>query len=324
MSFSGKVKSELLGILPTRQHCCEAELAALLCGLYRPDRKNSTGDGSVSLPLSLDNEGMTRKLMALMERMPAVHAGNSQNGMVRGGFICEDGVIRAREGTDSWSALLDALGMSAVPGSSSALRGEVPGALLRRGCCRRAYLRGMFLACGSMSDPGREYHLEFVCSTQQQGAQVFRTLQKENLTGRMVPRRKYFVVYLKEAEEIISLLSLMGAHSALLEMENSRILKDIANDVNRRVNFETSNLMKTATAAEHQAEDIRYIEQHGGFGRLPEGLRAMAELRLSHPDATLKELGELCDPPVGKSGVNHRLRRLSQIAAVMQSNEKVE
>ena len=303
VSFSGKVKNELLGILPARQHCCEAELAALLCGLYRPDRKPSAGDGGVSLPLSLENEGLTRKLMTLMERISAAHAGGPQDAVARGGFLC-------------------ALGMNAAPGTPSALSGEVPGALLRRGCCRRAFLRGMFLACGSMSDPGREYHLEFVCSTQQQGAQVLRTLQKENLTGRMVPRRKYFVVYLKEAEEIISLLSLMGAHSALMEMENSRILKDIANDVNRRVNFETSNLMKTATAAEHQAEDIRYIEQHGGFGRLPEGLRAVAELRLSHPDATLKELGELCDPPVGKSGVNHRLRRLSQIAAAMQNHEK--
>ena len=322
VSFSGKVKNELLGILPARQHCCEAELAALLCGLYRPDRKPSAGDGGVSLPLSLENEGLTRKLMTLMERISAAHAGGPQDAVARGGFLCENGVIRAREGTDSWETLLGALGMNAALGTPSALSGEVPGALLRRGCCRRAFLRGMFLACGSMSDPGREYHLEFVCSTQQQGAQVLRTLQKENLTGRMVPRRKYFVVYLKEAEEIISLLSLMGAHSALMEMENSRILKDIANDVNRRVNFETSNLMKTATAAEHQAEDIRYIEQHGGFGRLPEGLRAVAELRLSHPDATLKELGELCDPPVGKSGVNHRLRRLSQIAAAMQNHEK--
>ena len=296
VSFSGKVKNELLGILPTRQHCCEAELAALLCGLYRPDRKPSPAEGSVSLPLSLENEGLTRKFMTLMERISAAHTDGPQ----------------------------DAPGMRAATGMPSAMRGEVPGALLRRGCCRRAFLRGMFLACGSMSDPGREYHLEFVCSTQQQGAQVLRTLQKEKLTGRMVPRRKYFVVYLKEAEEIINLLSLMGAHSALMEMENSRILKDIANDVNRRVNFETSNLMKTATAAEHQAEDIRYIGQHGGFSKLPEGLRAVAELRLSHPDATLKELGELCDPPVGKSGVNHRLRRLSQIAAAMQRHEKVE
>ena len=130
----------------------------------------------------------------------------------------------------------------------------------------------------------------------------------------MVIRKKYYVVYLKEGEEIVDLLNIMEAHISLMELENLRIYKDMRNSVNRRVNCEAANITKTVNAASRQTKDIQYIQQHYGFNRLSEGMRQMAEVRLEHPDATLAELGAFLDPPVGKSGVNHRLRKLSELA----------
>lgn len=264
--------------------------------------------GPVQIPLYSENDSLIRKTFTLIQKTTKIETD----------WVSESGVILVPGGRAALQEVLRPLGMVKQDGSLWNMSCGVPEYLLGRDCCRRAYLRGEFLICGSMSDPDREYHLEYVCGTEEHAVQIQHVLQKAGLTARVVPRRKYFVVYLKESEDILDLLSRMGAHNALMSMENSRILKDIANDVNRRVNFETSNLVKTATAAEHQIEDIRYIETHGGLGRLPDSLRSAAELRTAHPDATLKELGEMCVPPVGKSGINHRLRRLSQIAASMR------
>ena len=122
------------------------------------------------------------------------------------------------------------------------------------------------------------------------------------------------MVYVKEGAGIVDLLNVMGAHVAMMELENLRIVKEIANSVNRRVNCEAANITKTVNAASRQIEDILYLRDHYGFQNLSESLREMAEIRLEHPEAPLKELGELMDPPVGKSGVNHRLRKLSELA----------
>ena len=130
----------------------------------------------------------------------------------------------------------------------------------------------------------------------------------------MVQRKKYYVVYIKEGDGIVDVLNIMEAHQALMELENIRILKDMRNSLNRKVNCETANIYKTVNAAVKQIEDIRYIQDTIGFEELSEGLANMAEVRLANPDATLKELGMLLSPRVGKSGVNHRLKKLSEIA----------
>ena len=130
----------------------------------------------------------------------------------------------------------------------------------------------------------------------------------------MIQRKKYYVVYLKESEAIVELLNVMEAHVALMNLENLRILKEMRNSINRRVNCEAANITKTVNAASRQIEDILFLKDHYGFDKLPDNLRQMAEIRLEYPEATLKELGEYLDPPVGKSGVNHRLRNLSEIA----------
>ena len=181
-------------------------------------------------------------------------------------------------------------------------------------CCKRAFIRGAFLSIGSMSNPEKGYHLEFVCENEQQAAQIQAALADFEIEGKVVQRKRYQVVYLKESEGIVELLNVMGAHQSLMSLENLRILKDMRNSINRKVNCEAANITKTVNAATKQIEDIMYIKEHYGFHNLSDQLREIAEVRLDYPDATLKELGEYLNPKVGKSGVNHRLRKLGELA----------
>ncbi|MBO4902931.1 MAG: DNA-binding protein WhiA [Lachnospiraceae bacterium] len=192
--------------------------------------------------------------------------------------------------------------------------------LLQRSCCRRAFLRGAFLAAGSVSDPEKSYHLEIVCQSDERADEIRDLLRTFEIDAKTVLRKNHHVVYLKEGSQIVDTLNVIGAHVALMDFENSRILKDMRNNVNRRVNCETANIGKTVTAAVKQAEDIELIRKSRIYRELPESLRCIAEARLRYPNVSLKELGELVDPPVGKSGVNHRLRKLSEIAEKLRNS----
>ena len=187
-------------------------------------------------------------------------------------------------------------------------------------CCRRAYLRGVFLCVGSMSDPSKGYHLEMVCENKEVADQIAQILTTFDIEAKTICRKKYFVVYIKEGSAIVEFLGICEAHVSLMEFENLRILKEMSNSINRKVNCETANIAKTVRAANRQVEDILLIQKVYGFSKLADSLRQMAEVRLEYPDATLQELGELLDPPVGKSGVNHRLRKLSEIAADLRED----
>ena len=186
--------------------------------------------------------------------------------------------------------------------------------LVERSCCKKAFMRGAFLACGSLTDPNKGYHLELVCENEQGAELIMYIMGELQLFPKRVTRKKYEVVYLKDGSMIVDFLNIIGAHNALMDMENVRILKDMRNSVNRRVNCETANINKTVSAAVKQIEDIRYIEETKGLKYLPEGLRKVAELRVDEPEMSLREIGEMLNPPVGKSGVNHRLRKISEIA----------
>lgn len=186
--------------------------------------------------------------------------------------------------------------------------------LLERSCCKRAFLRGAFLASGSISDPQKSYHFEIVCQEESQAKLLQRLYREYELDAKIVLRKKYYIVYLKEGAQIVDALNIMGAYVALMNLENVRIFKEMRGSVNRIVNCETANINKVVGAACRQVEDIKYIQSRMGLEELPPALKEMARIRLEYPDSSLKELGELCDPPVGKSGVNHRLRKLSEIA----------
>ncbi|MBR3770394.1 MAG: DNA-binding protein WhiA [Lachnospiraceae bacterium] len=194
------------------------------------------------------------------------------------------------------------------------LRDTVDGILIQQNCCKRAYIRGAFLAAGSISDPEKSYHFEVVCRTHEQAEQLREVINTFAMDAKIVERKKHFVVYLKEGSQIVDILNVMEAHVALMNLENVRILKEMRNSVNRKVNCETANISKTVNAAVKQLEDIIYVRDTIGFETLPDNLREIAELRLEYPEAPLKELGTYLNPPVGKSGVNHRLRKISTLA----------
>ena len=180
--------------------------------------------------------------------------------------------------------------------------------------CKRAYIRGAFLGGGSISNPEKTYHLEFVTHNEDYAKDLSNLINSYNLNSKVIKRKNSYIIYLKEGEQIVDLLNIIGAHASLLELENVRIMIEMRNNVNRLVNCETANLSKTVNAAVRQVESIKFIEREIGLGRLPKNLRDVAELRIKYPDESLRELGKMLNPPVGKSGVNHRLRRVEKIA----------
>lgn len=283
MSFSSEVKEELAGHISNARHCQIAELAAMmsLSGQYGKDK-----DGLYTIGFQLENEAVLRKCFTLLKKT----------------FNIETNVWITEEE------------MQAFYQRFGDLKGPVNPQLIKNSCCRRAFLRGAFLCAGSISDPEKGYHLEFDCTQEDKARQLQQVLRGFDIEAKIVLRKKYYVVYIKEGEGIVDLLNVMGAHVSLMNLENLRILKEMRNSINRRVNCETANITKTVNAAGRQIEDILYLREHYGLKKLSPGLREMAEVRLEYPDAPLKELGEYLDPPVGKSGVNHRLRKLSELA----------
>ena len=301
MSFSGTVKEELATQISPARHCQLAELAAIL--LFN----GSVCENGKHLCLETENEAVIRKCFTLLKK-----TFNINNVVIKGKsrLLCDD---------ESEAKIIQALHLNVNDEHSVMLGAPVSSLLIKNSCCARAYLRGVFLCVGSMSDPAKSYHLEFVCSYRAQAEQLQNIIQEFQIETKIIKRKKYDVVYLKEGAGIVDLLNVMGAHVSLMNLENLRIVKEMRNSINRRVNCETANISKTVNAASKQIEDILLIRDKYGFENLPDNLRQMAEVRLEYPDAALKELGSYLEPAVGKSGVNHRLRRLSEIADGIRS-----
>ena len=199
----------------------------------------------------------------------------------------------------------------------------IQGLYLEKTCCKRAFIRGAFMASGSMTDPNKAYHFEIVCRTPEQAARLQELMREFETDPKVIERKNYYVVYLKEGSQIVDMLNVMEAYVSLMNLENVRILKEMRNSVNRQVNCETANISKTVNAAVKQIADIELIRDTDGLDSLPMPLREMAMVRLEHPEAPLKDLGKYMDPPVGKSGINHRLRKLAAIADVIREGNCV-
>ena len=186
----------------------------------------------------------------------------------------------------------------------------------------KGLIRDAFLRSGSISDPEKFYHLEIVFTSHEEAKSIQKMLEDFGLDAKIVERKGHYIVYLKEGAQIADMLRIMEAPLALMEFENIRIVKEMRNSINRQVNCEAANLGKTISAAVKQVEDIRYICSKVGLDNIPESLAETAKIRLEYPEATLKELGELMDPPLGKSGVNHRLKKLSELAEDLRSHKE--
>ena len=306
MSFSVITKNELARIVAARECCRLAELAALV----KMDGTLQLSSGRrAALNIVTENAAVARKVFTLFKDVFGVQTEILVSRKIR---LRKNNIYLIRVAPHEGAlAVLVRLGMV---DQDSNLLDSMLGDLVQRDCCRRAYLRGAFLGGGSVNSPEGTYHLEIVTNNQRHARDLARLMKKFNLSAKVSYRKNWYVVYLKESEQIVSCLNIMGAHTALLNFENIRVYKDVRNNVNRLVNCETANLNKTVDASVRQIESINIIARVMGLEKLSPTLREAAAVRLQNPDASLKELGELMHPPVGKSGVNHRLRKLEKIA----------
>lgn len=319
MSFSGEVKEELSRHLGGARHCQIAETAAILS---MSGQVLAKGNGQFEIYIYTENFPVARRFFALLRKCfqtvaeVSVRVAGTKSRMYLLAVREPGAALRILQAARfpqierDWQEDAYPEGM------------EISPILVQNACCRRAFIRGAYLAGGSMSDPRKSYHFEIVCLDRKKAEQLKGMLASFRVEGRIVERKKYYVLYVKEAEEISEVLNIMEAHVSMMEFENIRIMKELRSHVNRKVNCEAANIHKTVSAAAGQLADIRYIAEKKGLGTLPESLAQVARMRLDYPDATLKELGDLLDPPVGKSGVNHRFRKLKEIADRLKEENK--
>ena len=295
MSFSSEIKQELSWQLPSARLCRLAEISAILSFCSHVEA-GTEGTGNVRM--HTENLAVARKYFTLLKKTFNINMNVSvrQNRKPHGNRSFEI------------TALTDMTAVRHV--------------LIQNPCCRRAYIRGAFLASGSVSDPEKGYHFEIVCADSARAEQLSAMLESFGIEAKITLRKHSYILYVKEGSQIADILNVMEAHVGLMKFENIRILKEMRNSVNRQVNCETANLNKTVSAAVKQIEDIQYIQSTIGFEKLPENLAEIARLRLEQPGMSLKELGQMLTPPVGKSGVNHRLRKLSFIAEELREHKE--
>lgn len=314
MSFSSDVKKELARNISAARHCRIAELAGMIgmvghvdCQDGKPVRIVISTERSV---IANTMSELIKKLFGLVPECSVKRTG-ADSRVYKMVFNRQEDVER----------ILTTLKITEKTGNSSGnVRGmdcqemHISGLVIQKDCCRRAFIKGVFMTSGSISDPEKGYHFEIVCDNPERAELISGIIHNFGIDSKVIARKRYHVVYIKDGTMIVDMLNLMGAYSSLMDMENIRILKDIANNVNRKVNCEAANLNKTVNAAVRQIEDIEYIIKVKGIHYLPDNLVELAQARLEARDASLKELGEMINPPIGKSGVNHRLRKISEIA----------
>lgn len=308
MSFSSEVKRELAGRISSARHCQLAEiLAILLCDCVAV----RGSDKELSLFMRTSDTAAVRKLFTLLKKTFNICSDAfPETDRPAGGRLYEALPVMPGDA----ETVLSAVRLIREDGSIRSARDGISQIITKNSCCKRAFLRDAFLCTGSVSDPVKSYHMEFVCDEEMFADGLCSMIRSFDVDAKRVKRGHRDVVYIKESVGIVELLGLMDAPVALMNMENERIVREMRGNVNRRVNCEAANITKTVDAATKQIEDIRFLEQTDAFAGLSGSLKEAARIRLLYPEASYAELGKLMDPPVGKSGVNHRLRRLQELA----------
>ncbi|MFA8437341.1 DNA-binding protein WhiA [Pueribacillus sp. YX66] len=313
MSFASETKKELTQLDPN-DCCARAELAALI----RMNGSLSVSNREFSLDIPTENAAIARRIYSLIKFAFSYHT----ELLVRKKMQLKKNnvyIVRVKQNALKLLEELD------IMGEKYLLNRTVNRELFQRSCCKRAYLRGAFLAGGSVNHPETSYHLEIASLYEDHTMSLRDMMNSFSLHAKMLERKKGYIVYLKEAEKITDFLNIIGAHQALLFFEDIRIMKDMRNSVNRLVNCDTANLNKTVGAAMRQVENIRFIEREVGLDVLPDKLREVAELRIKHQDMTLKELGEAVQgKSISKSGINHRLRKIDELADKIRNGQSIE
>lgn len=312
MSFTSTIKSELCRQEIPKGCCRRSELLGLI---VTNGNLQFSGRRQVNLNVVTEHAYIARRLYKLLKGEFAV----SPEVLARKKVRLRKNISYLIRVSDSRQAreILQQLGIIDAENRRVAAGAALPP------CCRRAYLRGCFLAGGSISNPETNgYHWEIATELVAHAENLRRLLAEMGVKSGIVPRKQHQVVYVKDSEQIAQLLSLMGSIQGRLDFENARVLKEMRNRVNRLVNCETANVNKTVEAAQRQVSAIRRLAALRGLESLSPGLRQVARLRLENPEATLDELGQLANPPLSKSAVNYRLRRLLAMADMGQGPDK--
>ncbi len=306
MSFSSTAKGEICRTELTGECCEMAELGALM---HTAGTINISG-GAFTIRIDTENPAVARRAFLLLKGIYGIHPKTQMHtNQLKHNHIYSLYI-------DKKDARMVALDTRLI--EQEGIRFGTDTSFISRHCCKIAFVRGAFLGCGSVTNPEKRYHMEFVCSQKEFAQGLLNIIKELGISAKMIPRSKSYVIYLKEADAIVTLLTMMGAHSSILKIENIRILKSVRNNVNRKVNCETGNLSKTVNASVKQQESIEYIRRSIGLEKLSPGLREVAEARVRNPEATLEELADVLGAG-SKSGVNHKLRRINSIAEKLKS-----
>lgn len=317
MTFSSKIKEELSRTEITDVLSAKAETAALVRTMGYISLK---GFNKMEIEFSTENAAIARRIFKLLktafdistqvsvEKTNRLKKHNNYiikiDDNISKNFLQETGIAYK----ESFNIMTFDFG--------------VPRDLVKEESSRRAYIKGAFMGCGSVSDPEKSYHAEFVSNREEHSKGICKLLEGFGINGKTIFRKNYYVTYIKESEQISDLLALMGANNAVLEFENVRAVKETRNQINRVINCETANLDKIVYTSMRQINSIKVLKKHKAIDKLPDHLRELAYLRLKHTNASLKELGEMLNPPLGKSGVNHRLRKIEEIAKDFKDEER--
>ena len=297
MSFSIDLKNELIQRTDSAIHCKIAELAGIISINGRYPEENL-------LSIRSDNKEFSDKICRLLYNVTdRRYSFETTYVETKHGYrvIIEDSETLARV-----SEILKLRRNDCYV--------ETGSLILQRECCMRAYLRGAFLAGGSLVNPEKAYQLEVACTTEKNAGKLLELLKSLHLGGKSIKRKNRYIVYIKDGDKISDFLGATGGMKSVMEFENIRILKDIRNSINREVNCDTANINKVVNAAAKQIDDIKLIDESRGLDSLPEQLREVALVRMMHPHLSLAELGEKLATPIGKSGVSHRLAKINAIA----------
>lgn len=309
MSFSSDIKDELIRN-SEMSPCCTHAMAygMLLFGRYFNEN---------DISIMTDNSAVADKYASLIKQVCSVEANVAVSEAGKITVSVEDSKDRKSVlsvFSNSGNEKFMRIDRGNLLNESSA--GELQDEIIN--CCNAAFLKGAFLSCGTCSDPNKSYHIEFVAPFRTLSFDLLKILTDYGLNAKHMLRRGINVIYIKDSASIEELLALIGAHSASMEIMNIKIYKDVRNLTNRRNNFETANFSRTCDAAYDQVEAIRKLRESGAYQNLSEDLKQIAEIRIENPEASLREIGELCTPPLSRSAVNYRLKRL------MDSVEKKE
>ncbi|MDR0138714.1 DNA-binding protein WhiA [Metabacillus idriensis] len=313
MSFASETKKELTNI-ESKACCLKAELSALI----RMNGSLSFSNRKLILDIQTENAAIARRIYTLLKKQYDV----SVELLVRKKMRLKKNNVYIVRLIEKAREILEDLG---ILGENFTFERSISEELVKKKCCKRSYIRGAFLAGGSVNNPETSsYHLEIFSLYKEHNDSLCELMNSFHLNSKTLERKKGYITYLKEAEKISDFLSIIGGHQALLRFEDVRIVRDMRNSVNRLVNCETANLNKTIGAAIRQVENIKFIDEKMGLEALPDKLSEIARLRVEYQDVTLKELGEMVSSgKISKSGINHRLRKLDEIAEQLRNGQPV-